>query len=168
VVSASCLLDTDVLIDWLQGRSWTKEVISSRGVPLYCSAVTRKELLSKPGISSAERERILRLLRVVRVISVDSVIAAAASELLQKYPNAPLHVNDALIGQPPGSRGFPCSRAIANTTSSSLRSPLPTSRGHPADESAWRHSGSYPSPSELCKYDAGGHRLLPADMTAIA
>jgi predicted nucleic acid-binding protein len=97
MVSASCLLDTDILIDWLQGRSWTKEVISSRSVPLYCSAVTRKELLSKPGISSAERERILRLLHVVRVINVDSVIAAAASELLMKYPNAPLRVNDALI-----------------------------------------------------------------------
>ena len=97
MVSASRLLDTDILIDWLQGRSWTKEVISSRSVPLYCSAVTRKELLSKPGISSAEHERILRLLRVVRVINVDSVIAAAASELLLKYPNDPLRVNDALI-----------------------------------------------------------------------
>ena len=97
MVGASCLLDTDVLIDWLQGRSWTKEFISSRSVPLYCSAVTRKELLGKPGISSAERERILRLLRAVRVINVDSVIAAAASELLLKYPNDPLRVNDALI-----------------------------------------------------------------------
>ena len=97
MVSTSCLLDTDILIDWLQGRSWAKEVISSRSVRFYCSAVTRKELLSKPGISSAERERILRLLRVVRVINVDSVIAAAASELLLKYPNDPLRVNDALI-----------------------------------------------------------------------
>jgi len=97
VVSASCLLDTDILIDWLQGRSWAKEVISTRGARLCCSAVTRKELLSKPGISNAERERILRLLRAVRVINVDSVIAAAASELLLKYPNDPLRVNDALI-----------------------------------------------------------------------
>ena len=81
MVGASCLLDTDVLIAWIQGRSLAKELLSSRSVPLYCSAVTRKELLSKPGISSAERERILRLLRVVHVMNVDSVIAAAASEL---------------------------------------------------------------------------------------
>jgi predicted nucleic acid-binding protein len=97
MVGVNYLLDTDILIDWLQGRSWAKEMISSGGARLYCSAVTRKELLSKPGISSTERDRILRLLRVVRVITVDPVIAAGASELLLKYPNDPLRVNDALI-----------------------------------------------------------------------
>jgi len=71
--------------------------MSSESLRVYCSAVTRKELLSKPGISNAERERILRLLRTVRVISVDSVIASAASELLQKYARGPLRVDDALI-----------------------------------------------------------------------
>ena len=35
--------------------------------------------------------------RVVRVINLDSVIAAAASELLLKYPNDPLRVNDVFI-----------------------------------------------------------------------
>ena len=107
MASVSYLLDTDILIDWLQGRSWTKEVISSRSVRLYCSAVTRKELLSKPGITSTERERILRLLNVVRVIQVDSVIAAAASELLQKYPNGPLRVNDALIAATAWTKRLP-------------------------------------------------------------
>ncbi len=101
------LLDTDILIDWLQGRPWAKEVISSRSDRLYCSAVTRKELLSKPGITSTERERILRLLRVVRVLHVDSVIAAAASELLQKYVNRPLRVNDALIAATAWTKGLP-------------------------------------------------------------
>ena len=101
------LLDTDILIDWLQGRSWAKKVITSKSDRLYCSAVTRKELLSKPGISSTERERILRLLRVVRVLNIDSVIAAAASELLQKYANSPLHVNDALIAATSWTKGLP-------------------------------------------------------------
>jgi len=63
------LLDTDILIDWLQGRSWAKEIIFSKGDRLYCSAVTRTELLSKPGITGTERERIIRLLRVVRVLN---------------------------------------------------------------------------------------------------
>ncbi len=101
------LLDTDILIDWLQGRSWAKELISSRNDRLYCSAVTRKELLSKPGITSTEREQLLRLLRVVRVLHVDSVIAAAASELLQKYGNSPLRVNDALIAATAWTKGLP-------------------------------------------------------------
>ena len=107
MASVSYLLDTDILIDWLQGRSWAKEVISPGSVRLYCSAVTRKELFSKPGITSAERERILRLLRVVRVLNVDSVIAAAASELLQKYPNGPLRVNDALVAATAWTKKLP-------------------------------------------------------------
>ncbi len=97
MASLNYLLDTDILIDWLHGRSWAKDVVSTRSTRLYCSAVTRKELLDKSGISSAERERVLRLLRAVRVITVDSVIAAAASELLQKYPARSLRVDDALI-----------------------------------------------------------------------
>jgi tRNA(fMet)-specific endonuclease VapC len=94
----NCLVDTDVLIDWLKGQSWAKEALWSGDKRLYCSSVTRKELLSKPGLSARERERILRLLRHVRVLNVDGGIAAAASELLQKYAGAyPLHTNDALV-----------------------------------------------------------------------
>ena len=81
----SYLVDTDVLIDWLRGQSWVRGLILSDDVRLYCSAVTRKELLSRPGLKDSERRRILRLLNVVRVIEVDSVIAAGASELLQRY-----------------------------------------------------------------------------------
>ena len=93
----SYLLDTDVLIDWLRGQTWTELLIwSSSGRP-YCSSVTRKELLSRPNLPYRERQSIERLLRHVRVLNVDSVIAAAASELLQKYATHSLLVNDALI-----------------------------------------------------------------------
>lgn len=74
---------------------------------MYCSVVTRKELLGKPGLTSTERERIVRLLRVVRVLNVDSVIAAAASELLQKCVSHPLRVNDALIAATAWTKGLP-------------------------------------------------------------
>ena len=98
MVGASCLLDTDVLIDWLQGRSWTKEFISSRSVPfVLLGGHTQRTPEQARYQQRRTTERILRLLRVVRVINADSVIAAAASELLVKYPNDPLHVNDALI-----------------------------------------------------------------------
>jgi len=59
--------------------------------------VTRKELLSKQGLSATERKKIMRLMAQLGVLRVDPTIAAASSELLQKYRDHPLHVNDALI-----------------------------------------------------------------------
>lgn len=91
------LLDTDVLIDWLEEQPWAKTLIWDSDFRLYCSNVSRKELLSKRGLSGSERKKILRLLQIVRVINVDSTIAAAASELLQKHKHRPLRVNDALV-----------------------------------------------------------------------
>ena len=93
----SYLLDTDILIDWLKGKPWAKQIIWSDDARLYCSSITRKELLSKPGLKDSEKQRILRLMRHIRVLNVDPIIATAASELLQKYPHHPLQVNDALI-----------------------------------------------------------------------
>jgi predicted nucleic acid-binding protein len=97
VARLSYLLDTDILIDWLKGKSWAKDFIWSSDARLYCSSVTRKELLSKPNLKDSERQRILRLMRHIRVLNIDPVIAAAASELLHKYDHHPLHVNDALV-----------------------------------------------------------------------
>jgi predicted nucleic acid-binding protein len=56
-----------------------------------------RELLHKPNLKDSERKRIVELLRVVRVINVDSAIAAAASELVQRYPGQLVLSNDALI-----------------------------------------------------------------------
>jgi len=93
----SYLLDTDILIDWLQNRPWARQLILSEDVRLYCSEATRKELLSKPGLKNSERQRILRLMRRFRVLKVDSTVTAATSELPQKYADRPLRVNDAPI-----------------------------------------------------------------------
>ncbi len=93
----SYLVDTDILIDWLKGQTWARELVWSANARLYCSSVTRKELLSKSNLKASERQRILHLTRHIRVLNVDPVIAAAASELLQKYSQHPLQVNDALV-----------------------------------------------------------------------
>ena len=93
----SYLIDTDVLIDWLQGSPWAKDLLLTRNVRFYCSSVTRKEMFEKPGLSDTERKRIRRLFQLVRVLTVDAAIAAAASELLQKYHHQPLRIPDALI-----------------------------------------------------------------------
>ena len=91
------LLDTDVLIDWLRGESWVKDLIWSPERQLYCSSITRKELLSMRGLTASERCKIFRLLRLVRVLNVEATIAAAASELLEKYRPRGLQVGDALV-----------------------------------------------------------------------
>jgi predicted nucleic acid-binding protein len=97
VARLSYLVDTDILIDWLKGQAWARELVWSANARLYCSSVTRKELLGKSNLKASERQRILRLTRHIRVLNVDPVIAAAASELLQKYSQRPLQVNDALV-----------------------------------------------------------------------
>jgi predicted nucleic acid-binding protein len=103
----SYLVDTDIIIDWLHGRTHARQLLLSDDVRLYCSAVTRKELLSKTGLKDSERRRILGLLRTVRVLEVDSLIAASASELLQKYADQPLGVADALIAATAWTRHLP-------------------------------------------------------------
>lgn len=101
------LLDTDVLIDWLEGQVWAKTLIWHSSARLYCSNVSRKELLSKRGLKDSERKKIRRLLQLVRVVNVDSTIAAAASELLQEYARHPLRVDDALIAATAWVKHFP-------------------------------------------------------------
>jgi predicted nucleic acid-binding protein len=107
MTTVSHLVDTDILIDWLKGLSWAKRLIWSGENRLYCSSVTRKELLSKPGLSDTERKRIARLLRHIRVLEVDAVIAVAASELMQRYAHTPLHASDALIAATAWTKHLP-------------------------------------------------------------
>lgn len=97
MASVNYLLDTDILIDWLQDQHFARSLILSPELRLYCSNVTRKELLTKPGLQDSERRRIMALLHQIRVLNVDSVIASAASELLAKYSDRSLGINDALI-----------------------------------------------------------------------
>lgn len=96
-MAISYLVDTDILIDWLIGKRWTRTLFLNPQVRLYCSNVSGKELLSKRGLTDRERRKIWRLLKSLRVIHVDSTIATAAANLQRKYKNHPLRVNDALI-----------------------------------------------------------------------
>jgi predicted nucleic acid-binding protein len=82
----SYLLDTDILIDWLRGESWTKSLLRAQDTVFYCASITRKELLNMPGLKDSERQRILGLLRYyVHAIFVDQAISTASYELQSKY-----------------------------------------------------------------------------------
>lgn len=57
------LVDTDVLIAYLNRRSH-RAYLEDPGRRVYYSAVTKKELLSKPGLKASERGELGRLGRV--------------------------------------------------------------------------------------------------------
>lgn len=90
------LLDTDVLIDWLQGQKWTRSLFLSDAV-FYYSSVTHKELLSKRGLSDSERKKVVALLRRLRWIPITDDIAEKTCTLLRKYAAKGLLKNDAII-----------------------------------------------------------------------
>lgn len=90
------LLDTNILIDWFNGASWVKDLFRMEAV-FYYSAVTLKELISKPGLSAAERKKIINLSRRIRLVPVTPEIAEKASILLGRYQTQGLKKDDALI-----------------------------------------------------------------------
>lgn len=102
---SSFVADTDIFIDYLNGIERMRMVLDSpRNSRVYYSAVTRKELLAKPGLSSTERHRIQMLLLKHRLIPVDQRIAERFSRLLNKYARHGLRNADALIAATAWSR----------------------------------------------------------------
>lgn len=104
---ASRLVDTDIFIDYLNGVHRARAILDAPRHRVYYSAVTRKELLGKLGLTSTERRRIERLLQSHRSIPVDDTIAARFSRLLEKYADVGLRKADALVAATAWSRALP-------------------------------------------------------------
>ena len=103
----SLLVDTDILIDYLNGVEQMRAILDSPHHRVYYSMVTKKELLAKPGLSSTERHRIRMLLLKHRLIPVDEAIAERFSSLLMKYVDHGLRNADALVAATAWSRTLP-------------------------------------------------------------
>lgn len=88
------LVDTDILIAYLNRRAYRSYLENPKN-KIYYSAVTKKELLSKQGLKSSERQAILTLLRRFRLIRIDQRVSSEYSRLRRLYP--PLQQGDALI-----------------------------------------------------------------------
>jgi predicted nucleic acid-binding protein len=88
------LVDTDIFIDYFNGKNWAKAFFTDPPGRLYYSKITRKELLSITGISGKEKKEINKALGCITIIDVDNQIAAKASEIIQNHK---IQVNDALI-----------------------------------------------------------------------
>ena len=90
----SLLIDTDVFIDYFNTGRFSN-IVENKSFVIYYSAVTRKELLSKKGLKTLEREAILLTLGNSRRIRIDNSIALKYSELRKLYPQ--LGKEDVLI-----------------------------------------------------------------------
>jgi predicted nucleic acid-binding protein len=103
----SLVADTDIFIDYLNGFERIRKILDSPLHRVYFAAITRKELLAKPRLSSTERRRVELLLLKHRLIPVDENIAENFSSLLQKYSRQGLRNSDALVAATAWSRNLP-------------------------------------------------------------
>lgn len=94
MAKVSVLVDTDVFIDYFNSGRFSFLFDSSR-FTVYYSVITKKELLSKPGLREAERQAILHELRRCRLVKLTEAITIRYAELRDRCPS--LEKADALI-----------------------------------------------------------------------
>jgi len=107
VARIKLLIDTDIFIDYLKGISPAKSLFKSKNVDIYCSVLTKKELLNKLGLKDSERKKIIRILNRLKIISIDSDISVKYSLLLTKYHHNHFQPPDAIIAATAWSKKLP-------------------------------------------------------------
>lgn len=89
------LFDTNTIVYYLQGRrEWVSFIDDTTMSERYASVITRMELLSFPGISSEEEERIRRFLADLAIIPLDDAIENTAIAIRR---TARLKLPDAIV-----------------------------------------------------------------------
>lgn len=101
------LVDTDIFIDYLKGIKTVKSLFNSKEIEIYYSVLTRKELLSKPGLKDAEKKRVLRLLNKCKAIKISDDIAGRFYMLLNKYGGQAGWAPDLIIAATAWSKHLP-------------------------------------------------------------
>jgi predicted nucleic acid-binding protein len=94
MAKVSVLVDTDIFIDYFN-ESRFHALFDSTRFTVYYSIVTKKELLTKPGLRDSERGSILVELTRCRLIPLSDSIATRYSDLRRRHPS--LDKGDALI-----------------------------------------------------------------------
>lgn len=100
------LVDTDIIIDYLKGVKTAKEIFRSRDIDIYCSVLSKKELLSKPGLKDSERIRIIKLMVRLKVVKIDENINKKYMLLIKKYGRRDMIV-DYLIAATAWAKNLP-------------------------------------------------------------
>jgi len=101
------LVDTDILIDLLKGVRIAKELFRTKDIEVYCSILSKKELLSKGGLRESERKRIIDLLSRIKVLRIDDDINKKYFALIKKYGEKPDSIADYIIAATAWSKNLP-------------------------------------------------------------
>lgn len=94
MAKVSVLVDTDIFIDYFNTGRFHPLFDADRFI-VYYSIVTRKELLTKPGLRDSEREAILDELKRCRLIALSDSITTRYAEIRRLHSS--LEKADALI-----------------------------------------------------------------------
>jgi len=101
------LIDTDILIDSLKGIREAKDLFRTKGIDLYCSILSKKELFSKSGLRESERKRIINLLSRIKVLRIDDDINKKYLFLMKKYGEKSDLIVDYIIAATAWSKDLP-------------------------------------------------------------
>lgn len=101
------LIDTDIVIDALKGIKPAKELLRAKEIDIYCSILTKKELLSKEGLSNSERKRIVDLLKNIKILKIDDDISKKYFFLIKRYGEKPDMIADYVIAATAWAKKLP-------------------------------------------------------------
>ena len=101
------LIDTDIIIDALKGIKPAKELLRNKEIDLYCSIQTKKELLSKVGLTDSERKRIKLLFEELKVLKIDEAIIQKYHMLIAQYGERPGVLADYVIAATAWAKNLP-------------------------------------------------------------
>lgn len=101
------LVDTDIIIDFLKGVKPAMDIFRSENFDIYCSILSKKELISKIGLKDSEKKRILNLLSGIKVLKIDVDITDKYQLLIEKYGEKSDSIVDYLIASTAWSKNLP-------------------------------------------------------------
>jgi predicted nucleic acid-binding protein len=101
------LVDTDVIIDYLKGVKPARDLFKAKNIDIYCSVLSKKELLSKVGLSDSERKRIIRLMSRLKVLKIDNDINQKYMLLINRYGEKHSSIADYLIAATAWAKNLP-------------------------------------------------------------
>ena len=92
------LIDTNILIDSLSGVKVAKDLFRTKDMDIYCSILSKKELLSKGGLRESKRKRVINLLLSrIKVLRIDDDINKNYFSLLKKCGERPERIAGYII-----------------------------------------------------------------------
>ncbi len=101
------LVDTDIIIDYLKGVKPARELFKSKDIVIYCSILSKKELLSKVGLSDSERKKIMNLISRLKVLKIDNDINQKYMLLINRYGERQSSIVDYLIAATAWAKNLP-------------------------------------------------------------